>query len=205
MVYKRSYQCPVKTNSRNYVKMRQINNVLLAMSLLLLTSTSSAALLKGVIKFGGDLTFDFTTNSVDIIGNDAVVVNNPSGDFASFADFGDLATYNDFNYDPLSISPAGPLWSVGGVGGLTFSLSQITYISELTDPQGNQYLNLAGNGVFSADGFDPTSGAWTFSADTVGGSEFTFSSTNVPEPGIALLLGVGLIGVGASRKFRKKV
>ena len=143
-----------------------------------------------------------TIHSRNIIGNDAVVVNNPSGDFASFADFGDLATYNDFNYDPLSISPSGPLWSVGG---LTFSLSQITYISELTDPQGNQFLNLAGNGVFSANGFDPTSGAWTFSADTVGGSEFTFSSTNVPEPGIALLLGVGLIGVGASRKFRKRV
>ena len=173
-------------------------NQLLAASLLAVSGTASAVQIEGTIIFGGDLTFDFATNSVDIIGNDAFVTAATTGDFSGIS-AGTIATYNDFSYDPLAV-PAGNLWSVGG---FSFDLAEIVTVVEGTDSQGNLELFLAGNGVFSAAGFDNTEGAWTFSADSVGGNTFAFSSVNVPEPGIALLLGAGLVGLGVSRKLRK--
>lgn len=173
--------------------------LLLAAAVFVFTSTASAVEISGVIKFGGDVDVDFTANTVDILGDDAIVTADPTGTFASYGPgiyAGDGATYNDFTYDVFA--PVDPLWTIGG---FSFKLSHITYINEVTGGT-FEYLNLAGNGILSGNGFDPTSGSWTFSADGSKG-EFAFSSTNVPEPGIALLLGAGLIGFGISRKLRK--
>jgi hypothetical protein len=178
--------------------MKKLNQILMAAGLLALSSTASAVQIGGTIIFGGDLTFDFGTNSVDIIGDDAFVTAQGTGDFNGISG-GTTAVYNDFSYDPLSVN-TGTLWSVGG---FSFVLNEIVTIEETTDTQGNLSLFLAGNGVFSGNGFEDTEGAWTFSADSVFGNTFAFSSVNVPEPGIALLLGIGLVGFGINRKLRK--
>lgn len=150
-----------------------------------------------MIKFGGGLALDFNTNSVDILGDDANVVSS-NGSFSSVA-VGTTAVYNDFTYSPfMTVSP---LWTVSG---FSFSLKQIISESEFTVPSGQQFLSLAGNGVFTGNGFDATYGNWTFSANGQN-SQFAFSSVSVPEPGTALLLGVGLIGFGAVCKLRKAV
>ena len=59
------------------------------------------------------------------------------------------------------------------------------------------------------DGFLPsvdltsTAGTWDLTLNQTGAA-FSFSSgVSVPEPSVALLLGVGLIGFGVSRKLRK--
>lgn len=177
------------------ISMDKFNKVLLAISLLALSGAASAVPITGSIKFGGDLTFDFAANTVDIIGDDALVVGTPTDDFSGIAE-GTVAVYNDFTYDPFST--VDPLWSVGG---FSFTLTDLIYVEEKTI-LGVQFLTLAGGGTFSGNGFDDTSGGWTFSADGTS-AQFAFSTTNVPEPGIAMLLGVGLIGFGISRKLRK--
>ena len=180
--------------------MKKLNQILLAAGLLTLSGVASATQIGGTIIFGGDLTFDFGTNSVDIIDDDAFVTAAGTGDFSGISG-GTTAVYNDFSYDPLSVnSLTGDLWSVGG---FSFALNEIVTIQETTDTQNNLSLFLAGNGVFSGNGFEDTEGAWTFSADSVYGNTFAFSSVSVPEPGIALLLGIGLVGFGINRKLRK--
>ena len=95
------------------------------------------------------------------------------------------------------------LWEIGG---FSFNLDQITMVCEYSS-NGYQFLFLAGEGVLCGNGFDATAGAWAFSADGVWG-QFAFSNNSVPytpvsEPGVAFLLGIGLIGLGLSRKVLK--
>ncbi|MDH5765289.1 MAG: PEP-CTERM sorting domain-containing protein [Gammaproteobacteria bacterium] len=186
--------------------MKKINQILLALGILTTSSIAAAYPITGSITFGGTVDFTsttFDTNYVDIHLDQAVVTNNPSGSFASTVSFLDMAVYNDFTYDPFAA--VDPLWSVGG---FSFTLNQISYVSEMIAPNGHMYLNLGGFGIFSGNGFDDTFGTWTFSADGVVGGEsgkgtFAFSSVNVPEPGVALLLGIGLVGFGVTRKLKK--
>ena len=189
----------------------QILNILLAISILALSGVASAAKIEGAIKFGGSVVFvnddpntsvdesTFATNFVNIDQNRATVIDDPTGTFASYVSWNDVAVYNDFAYDPFTT--VSPLWSIGG---FSFDLTEITYIDESYDTNGNQFLNLSGNGNVYGNGFEITSSFWTFNANgDAGTAEFAFSSTNVPEPGVALLLSVGLIGFGISRKLRK--
>lgn len=185
--------------------MKKFNQILLAASIFTMSGIASAVEISGEIIFGGSVNFvadTFDTNIVDIKLDRATVTDDPTGDFASYVSFNDLAVYNDFTYDPFTT--VSPLWTIGG---FSFALDQITFIEETIDGQGHMFLNLAGNGVFTGNGFDETEGAWTFSADGVPGDDatgtFAFSSVNVPEPGVALLLSAGLIGFAASRKLRK--
>lgn len=124
-----------------------------------------------------------------------------SGTFATFNP--GMGTMTDFAFNPtLSPSPVAPLWAItSGAGtGFSFTLNAITLVDQATPG----FLNLGGNGAFSGPGFDTTLGAWSFTVTTTG-SLFTWTSGNVanaPDGGTtALLLGLGLLGLGAARRF----
>ncbi|MBT8131925.1 MAG: PEP-CTERM sorting domain-containing protein [Gammaproteobacteria bacterium] len=180
----------------------------LATAILLLPFAANAVPIDGSIGLGGDMDLTCsgggtcTVNNADgiaFIGNGNV--NSVSGDFATTILVGDDALMNDFGFDPLDLN--NPLWAVGG---FSFAITAIDSINRI-DTSGADFLLLSGSGLISAAGFDDTLGTWTFSADSADGIDFAWSSTAAPspapEPGILMLLGMGLIGsIGARRLVR---
>lgn len=126
-----------------------------------------------------------------------------TGDFAAdglgFLDVGDI---NDFQFNPLSPSPVDPLWTIMG-DALTwsFALESVNIIFQSAED-----LVLEGTGTLSGTGYDDTMGFWSLSTDSANNDmTFSWSSTTVaavPEPGILVLLGMGLIGVFGLRRLR---
>ncbi|MDH5387396.1 MAG: PEP-CTERM sorting domain-containing protein [Gammaproteobacteria bacterium] len=194
--------------------MKKFNQILLGVGFFAIAGVASATQIQGSIGFVGSYdihngviddtsvaTHDATLVDSFILGDrvdiiDAQVGGMVTGDFAAEGIVsGQAATYSDFIFDPVG-SVSG-LWSVGS---FTFDLvSMVEYLR--TDA----FLVLGGSGWISSTtaGLDQTFGLWSFSANTTG-SNFTWSASSAaPEPGIALLLGVGLIGFGVSRKLRK--
>jgi hypothetical protein len=132
----------------------------------------------------------------------------PTGAYAGT--FGDSVAWTPFGWDP-STAPVLPLWSFfdGGTG-WTYSFS-LTSVSVAF--QSNSFLNLLGSGVLDITGgdpFDPTPGDWSFTISNPGGGKhanfaFTFANSQtaaeVPDGGAtAMLLGVGLVAIGALRR-----
>jgi PEP-CTERM motif len=108
-----------------------------------------------------------------------------------------------FNSGTTSVPQPGPatphLWQVGG---FNFDLSSSIVIS-----QSANFLNVAGTGTISGNGFDATPGNWSFtSSDSNGAPETTFGfqtqTTAVPEPSTLALLAIGAGGLVSSRKRR---
>ncbi|MDH3647380.1 MAG: PEP-CTERM sorting domain-containing protein [Gammaproteobacteria bacterium] len=181
-------------------------NCLLATGLLL-PLAANAAPIQGSIAIGGSLipicaqplncTMDIATG-IDFLNDDRGLVNGASGDFALFGvSFGDIVAMNDFQFSPIEFN--NPLWSVGG---FSFAMETLN-IHEQTAT----VLELRGRGLISFDGdsLDPTIGRWSFSTDAANTDiNFSWSSTAAaPEPGILILMGMGLIGgIGARRLAR---
>lgn len=130
------------------------------------------------------------------------IVTYVDGDYTSIP----LVTpvvYENFSY---ALGPTGQLiWTIAGIA--DFTLTSFNLVSE---PGTGVYLE--GTGLATLTGFDPTPGFWSFSASQASPtSVFTFSSTNIsPIPGVpdsgttALLLGVGLMGLGfAARRMKR--
>ena len=183
--------------------------LLLAAGLFALAGSVSAVPIEGSIIFGGQVSnLDTTLNTVAISGNVAGVTGGiVAGDTFSnegIVTFSSTAVYNNFTYDPLSVT--NPLWSLAGDNGdFKFDLQQITLIDESGT---NSRLQLEGIGMLSytgttPTGFDDTLYNWSFSVDSTGVFGFSATNTPAPEPSIALLLGIGLIGFGVTRKVRK--
>lgn len=170
---------------------------LLAISMACGSISASAVPINGAIGFGGLFNPTGGTDLSDATGLEFgfAFVSAASGDFVPTV--GETATFSPFDFNPSS-TPVTPLWSVLG-GAYTFDLNDV-----FVTAQTSTALNLSGSGVLMAVGFDDTPGVWTFSGDALGGTFFTFSSisgsTAVAEPGTALLLGLGLIGMGMIRR-----
>ncbi|MDH5611247.1 MAG: PEP-CTERM sorting domain-containing protein [Gammaproteobacteria bacterium] len=191
--------------------MKTLRQLLLTASIFAISSVASAIVMPTTPIVGG-IAFSSETNaywtSVDSLWNSTTLaastgisftagdngfdqnVVEGTGSFAGTENTG--VDFFDFQFSPLASGT--PLWSFN-YSGLTYSF---TMNSVTTLVKGTSTILLEGNGFMSIDGYADTYGNWDFS-----GNRFSFSSSAVPEPGLALLLGVGLIGFGVSRKLRK--
>ena len=195
--------------SRDLNIMNKLITTLAGFALLGSSSLVSALpLMTGQIEIGADIgstvSVDFTNDIVSFGGpgdGDAfnAVITFADGDYASF--MGTQGSYQNFAYNPLSV--ANPIWTFGT---LSFDLTNITFMQETIGAWNGDFLDLAGFGWIkdSTGTYADTSGTWTFNANkSTGKTTFAFSSTTAPEPGVALLLAAGLIGIGAARRARK--
>ncbi|MBK8163181.1 MAG: PEP-CTERM sorting domain-containing protein [Gammaproteobacteria bacterium] len=172
------------------------SKMLVAVVLFMLAGSALAVPITGDIGFFG--LSSHTTSSVTILGTPTVA--SATGSFSSEGiSAGDPVSYLPFTYNPL-----GPVPGIWSVDNFTFNLTQMF----LANPTTPNTLDLSGVGVITntLDGYDDTGGTWTFHADKVGSNFIWLSTTTAtaaPEPGVALLLGLGLIGFVVARKFRK--
>ena len=135
----------------------------------------------------------------------AFIVTDAEGTLAGvgLAAEGTAGTITDFTFTGTGSAafPTTPIATFETIGGLTFSLDTVA-----VDFQSGSSLVLSGTGIFTAPGFDPTAGTFTFSGNQAG-STFSFSASQgvpvgVPEPTALLLLGAGLSGIAGLRIIR---
>jgi hypothetical protein len=170
----------------------------------ILSTQVQAVPISGTIDFNGGATTDTgnlaTANAfTSFSGVTVSTAVAPTGDYSSVPGGTSVPTMNGFTFDPPGGVPL--LWSFVS-GGITYSFS-LTSASVVAQSSG--FLNVAGNGIASITGFDPTPG--TFSITLTGSSGapskvFSFTAeTAVPEGGATVaLLGVGLVALAVARR-----
>jgi VPDSG-CTERM motif len=127
------------------------------------------------------------------------VTGDPTGDFGTFVNAGDLAHFaTPWTFGLVSGGPQAALWSVGG---FTFNL-----LSSTVDMRTAVDLIIHGTGTITGNGFDATPGTWDFHITNAGGQNhqsfsFAASTSGVPDGGSAIaLLGIALAGIEVVRK-----
>ncbi|MGH8099949.1 MAG: PEP-CTERM sorting domain-containing protein [Chthoniobacterales bacterium] len=108
----------------------------------------------------------------------------------------------------FAIPPGPPIPNFWSVGSFTFDLVTSAVILQGFDDNGNGYLDVAGTGIASGNGFTPTVGVWRFTRqDPSAQGVFSFSPADgVPEPStVALLAVVGLFVAAAFRVQSRKI
>lgn len=168
-------------------------------ALFAMSSMAFAVPITGEIGFSGDNTIVTGTDysdATELSFSDVVVGSGATGSFAEAGlTSGTSATFSNLVIDPFA--PQG-LWEAGG-----FSFSTNTLD---VDFQNAATMTLSGVGTVSGNGFDATEGSWSMSANQLTFSAFTITAdpSPVPAPGLLALVGLGLIGIGISRRLKKK-
>jgi len=179
--------------------MKLLKLTLAVLAAALVTSGAQAAMVNGAITFAGGAIFDTnslaTATRVNTFKN--VKVMSEDGDFAAFVNDDDaVAMAAPYIFTPSTPTPG--LWSVGG---FTFDLASSTVVLQNAD-----FLLISGTGTITGNGFDPTEGTWSFTAQSPSANGvFSFSASGdfngVPDGGSTVaLLGLGLTGIWVIRR-----
>jgi hypothetical protein len=137
-------------------------------------------------------------------------VTSGTGDFAFLGSLTGLI--KDFTFAGAGSAnyPNVPILSFKTASTVTFDLLTISVVSQGTDINNNQFLQLAGTGVFHEAGFDATAGTFILTANQAG-TTFSYSAseisqgTPIPEPATLSLVGLGLAAAGLAGRRRKPV
>lgn len=182
-------------------------SLVLAVAGLTLNSQAIPTPITGDISFSGTATINSTSfvTATGFTWFQDVFVGAPSaltGDYAGTS--GAAVTMQSFIWAPPTAStPINPLWTFVS-GGNTYSFDLSVLHVDYASPTG---LLLSGLGTahITGQGLEKldTTGNWNFSAQTLGGASFTFSSTTtvaaqgVPDGGsTGALLGATFLGLG---------
>lgn len=148
------------------------------------------------------------TNSITIKNGGQIIVMAPDTyDLSGLIHFGDMGILKDLP-NLSAFTPIANFLSLNS--GVALDLNSLTIISRSGPTPG--FLNISGNAVLHAPGFDATSGVFTWSGTTSDNLTFTFAVTAsaetqpqpVPEPLSLGLLSAGLLGVSFGRRLIKK-
>jgi hypothetical protein len=181
-----------------------MKRLIVLLAALACASNARAIPINGTVSLTGSVKLDTgdpaTADSVTTWFN--TKVEDADGDFGIFLSSGDPVTFTEpWVFDPST--PTSPLWTAGG---FTFDLASSTINAQFAvGPL--HFLNVSGTGTASGNGYEPTSGAWSFTTQNPSSAgRFSFSAATashgvVPDSGSTLvLLGIALAGVGLIRR-----
>ncbi len=187
----------------------------LAIVLVALASTASAAMIEGDIAFSGfhrpgDVTGSpgTTAGTIDFNFLEFAV---GTGDFAflSPAVSGNLFTSMPFDATGAIATPINPLFTITTLAGNTartvsFSLQSGTVFKNING--GVETWTVAGTGTFTLDGFDDTAGNFVYTNQGNNSTSFSAQAVSeVPLPAAVWLFGTGLLGLAGVARRRNQV